>query len=121
MNETEKAERPTLTRIPVAWCHEDGETWWAEGHWSDEAMLLAVVMEQLAQAGMPSDDLLWLLVGTDKPYTEIGSEWHVAARFERALDDVRRLWMKPEPDDDERWDVCDEFDPQAVPYTSFTR
>jgi hypothetical protein len=106
-------------RIPVAWADEDGEDWWAEGHWSDEAMLIAVLFEQIAVAGVGPDDLLSLLVGTSEPW-DAGDEKHWARQLSDRLSSVTRLWMAPDPDNNERWHRCDEDDPGARAHTRFT-
>lgn len=113
------AERPALTLVPVAWQGEDSDTWWAEGHWPGQLMLLAVLCECMLVSSLELDDIKMLLVGSTRPHQEIGDEWAQMAKVEERCGSVDRIWLKPDPANEENMLPAEEGDPEAFPWTRF--
>lgn len=110
--------RATRT-IPFAWCTEDGDTWWAEGHWPAHTMLLAVIIEQITVAETDPILISGLIAGTQNPHRDLGTGRDVLAKIsELAHAAVSHVWMVPI--DDERWDVAEEGADGACAFTRYT-
>lgn len=105
--------------LPEALGDEDGEHWWMQGHVAPATAVLAVVFEQMLNVDEYAA-MEVLVGGPDRSPRGARPGWSPADQQDNADRLVRRvkhIWVKDDPDNDERWLPAEPGEDGAEPWT----
>jgi hypothetical protein len=106
------------TLIPEVLQSEDGDTYWAQGHIDPMAMVLGIVVFEMACND--GEHALEFLIERPCRYTSDKPHWterDARKAAGNALEMVRHVWMRQDPDDEEIAHPAKEGDAGAEPWT----